>query len=120
MAPYSALGIYTVENLGASLSLRVLFRFLGIKLFSQFFPCPFFHVFHLFQDVCKRRTERHRERHGERGRKAEKQENKSPLIKALPYIYFPFLTFHLNTFLFQGLRQVCFPFQSIVQGVPYR
>lgn len=88
VATYSALGIYTVENLGVSLSLGVLFRFLGIKLFSQFFPCPFFHVFHLFQNVCKRRKERKRD--GERERKAEKQRNESPVVKALPYIYFPF------------------------------
>lgn len=115
MATYSALGIYTAENLGVSLSLRVLLRFLGIKLLSQFFPCPFFHVFHLFQNVCKRSGERD----GERGGKVEEQRNESPFIRALLYIYLPFLTFHLNEFLFQGLRQVCFPFQSIVRGVPY-
>lgn len=114
---HRALGIYTEEDLGVSLSLRVLFRFLGIKPFSQFSPCPFFHVFHLFQNVCKRRRER--ERDGERGRKAEKQRAESPLTRALPYKCFLFLTFCLNEFLFQGLRQVCAPFQSIVQRVPY-
>lgn len=75
MATYSALGIYTAENLGVSLSLRVLLRFLGIKLLSQFFPCPFFHVFHLFQNVCKRRGER------EMGKEEEKQKSKG--MKAL-------------------------------------
>lgn len=114
---HRAIGIYTEENLGASLSLRVLFRFLGVKPFSQFSPRPFFHVFHLFQNVCKRR--RGRERDGERGRKAGKQRADGPLIRALPYKRFLSLTFCLNEFLFQGLRQVCFPFQSIVQGVPY-
>lgn len=111
-----SLGIYTEENLGVSLSLQVLFRFLGGKPFSQFFPCSFFHVFHLFENVCKRRRER------EMGKEEEKQKSKSmksPFLSPLPYIYLPFFTSHLNEFLFQDLRQVCFPFQSIVQGVPY-
>lgn len=37
-----------------------------------------------------------------------KQRNERSFITALPCIYFPFLSFYLNEFLLQGLRQVCF------------
>lgn len=65
MATHSASELCTEGNLGVSLSLRVLVGFLGRKLFSQFSPRPFFHVFHLFQNVCKRRRERWRGGGGE-------------------------------------------------------
>lgn len=87
------------------------------KTFLAIFSTSLFSCLPSVSECLQKRRER--ERDGERGRKAGKQRAESPLIRALPYKCFLFLTFCLNEFLFQGLRQVCFPFQSIVQGVPY-
>lgn len=96
MATYSVQE-YIQWRIGAGLSLGVLLRFLGIKLFSQLFPRPFFHVFHLLQNVCKRR----KERAGERGRKAEKQRNEKPSCNSSALHIFSF-AFILMNFYFRA------------------
>lgn len=70
MATHRASGICTVEKLRAGPSLGVLLGFLGRELFPQSFPRPFFHVFHLFQNVCKKRRET------EMGPEEDKQESR--------------------------------------------